>query len=183
MVAEILNANFKFERLAECRQTKARVGVFSTPHGIVETPRFMPVGTLANVKTMTPAQLQDTGAQMILSNTYHLHLQPGEAIVAGGGGLHKFMNWDGPILTDSGGFQVFSLSEMRKISEEGVTFRSPHDGKIIELTPERSIEIQNTLGADVIMAFDECPPYPARDRKSTRLNSSHVKRSRMPSSA
>lgn len=161
MVAEILNANFKFERLAECRQTKARVGVFSTPHGIVETPRFMPVGTLANVKTMTPAQLQDTGAQMILSNTYHLHLQPGEAIVAGGGGLHKFMNWDGPILTDSGGFQVFSLSEMRKISEEGVTFRSPHDGKIIELTPERSIEIQNTLGADVIMAFDECPPYPA----------------------
>ena len=121
----------------------------------------MPVGTLANVKTLTPAQLKDTGAQMILSNTYHLHLQPGEGIVAGGGGLHKFMGWDGPILTDSGGFQVFSLSEMRKISEQGVKFRSPHDGKIIELTPERSIEIQNTLGADIIMAFDECPPYPA----------------------
>jgi queuine tRNA-ribosyltransferase len=126
-----------------------------TPHGPVETPRFMPVGTLANVKTVTPEQLRNTGAQMILSNTYHLHLQPGESIVAGGGGLHKFMGWNGPMLTDSGGFQVFSLSEMRKISEEGVTFRSPH------LTPERSIEIQNTLGADVIMAFDECPPYPA----------------------
>ena len=121
----------------------------------------MPVGTLANVKTLTPAQLKDTGAQMILSNTYHLHLQPGEGIVAGGGGLHKFMGWDGPILTDSGGFQVFSLSEMRTISEQGVKFRSPHDGQIIELTPERSIQIQNTLGADIIMAFDECPPYPA----------------------
>ncbi len=121
----------------------------------------MPVGTLANVKTITPAQLKDTGAQMVLSNTYHLHLQPGEDIVAGGGGLHKFMGWHGPMLTDSGGFQVFSLSEMRKITEEGVTFRSPRDGQIIKLTPERSIAIQNTLGADVIMAFDECPPYPA----------------------
>lgn len=98
---------------------------------------------------------------MVLSNTYHLHLQPGEAIVAGGGGLHKFMGWNGPMLTDSGGFQVFSLSEMRKITEEGVTFRSPHDGQIIKLTPEKSIEIQNTLGADVIMAFDECPPATA----------------------
>jgi len=121
----------------------------------------MPVGTLANVKTITPAQLAATGAQMVLANTYHLHLQPGEAIVAGGGGLHKFMGWSGPMLTDSGGFQVFSLSEMRKITEEGVTFRSPHDGQMIKLTPERSIEIQNILGADVIMAFDECPPYPA----------------------
>lgn len=121
----------------------------------------MPVGTLANVKTLTPAQLKDTGAQMVLSNTYHLHLQPGEDIVAGGGGLHKFMGWNGPILTDSGGFQVFSLSGMRKITEEGVTFRSPHDGQMIKLTPERSIEIQNTLGADVIMAFDECPPHTA----------------------
>jgi queuine tRNA-ribosyltransferase len=156
-----LSANFSFECVAACSQTKARAGVFYTPHGVVETPRFMPVGTLANVKTMTPAQLKATGAQMVLSNTYHLHLQPGEAIVAGGGGLHKFMGWDGPMLTDSGGFQVFSLSEMRKITEEGVKFRSPHDGQIINLTPERSIQIQNTLGADVIMAFDECPPYPA----------------------
>lgn len=121
----------------------------------------MPVGTLANVKTLTPSQLQETGAQMVLANTYHLHLQPGEDIVAGAGGLHRFMGWNGPILTDSGGFQVFSLSEMRTISEEGVTFRSPRNGDIIKLTPERSIQIQNTLGSDVIMAFDECPPYPA----------------------
>lgn len=121
----------------------------------------MPVGTLATVKTLTPEQLKATKAQMVLANTYHLHLQPGEAIVAGGGGLHQFMGWDGPMLTDSGGFQVFSLSELRKITEAGVTFRSPRDGRMIELTPERSIQIQNTLGADVIMAFDECPPYPA----------------------
>lgn len=121
----------------------------------------MPVGTLANVKTLTPAQLKGTGAQMVLSNTYHLHLQPGESIVERAGGLHRFMGWDGPMLTDSGGFQVFSLSEMRTITDEGVTFRSPRDGQMIEFTPERSIAIQNALGADVIMAFDECPPYPA----------------------
>ncbi|MDJ0619444.1 MAG: tRNA guanosine(34) transglycosylase Tgt [Calothrix sp. MO_192.B10] len=156
-----MTAKFSFQCSANCSHTHARAGIFSTPHGVVETPRFMPVGTLANVKTLTPAQLKNTGAQMVLSNTYHLHLQPGEDIVAGGGGLHKFMAWDGPMLTDSGGFQVFSLSEMRKITEEGVTFRSPHDGQIINLTPERSIEIQNTLGADVIMAFDECPPHTA----------------------
>jgi queuine tRNA-ribosyltransferase len=121
----------------------------------------MPVGTLANVKTLTPAQLQATGAQMVLANTYHLHLQPGEDIVAAAGGVHRFMGWDGPMLTDSGGFQVFSLSEIRTISDEGVTFKSPRDGQMIHLTPERSIQIQNALGADVIMAFDECPPYPA----------------------
>ncbi len=154
-------APFSFELQATCPHTGARAGVFHTPHGIVETPRFMPVGTLANVKTMTPAQVKSTGAQMILSNTYHLHLQPGEHIVAGGGGLHKFMGWEGPILTDSGGFQVFSLSEMREISDDGVVFRSPFDGTIINFTPEESIRIQNTLGSDVIMAFDECPPYPA----------------------
>jgi queuine tRNA-ribosyltransferase len=121
----------------------------------------MPVGTLANVKTVTPDQLQQTGAQMVLANTYHLHLQPGEDIVAKAGGLHQFMGWQGPILTDSGGFQVFSLSEMRTISEKGVTFRSPKDGQMIHLSPERSIQIQNALGSDVVMAFDECPPYPA----------------------
>jgi queuine tRNA-ribosyltransferase len=121
----------------------------------------MPVGTLANVKTLTPAQLAATGAQMVLANTYHLHLQPGEGIVAQAGGLHRFMGWNQPMLTDSGGFQVFSLSELRKITEDGVTFRSPRDGQIINMPPERSIEIQNALGADVIMAFDECPPYPA----------------------
>jgi queuine tRNA-ribosyltransferase len=118
----------------------------------------MPVGTLATVKGLTPAQIATTGAQMILANTYHLHLQPGESIVERAGGLHDFMGWKDPILTDSGGFQVFSLSELRKIEESGVTFRSPRDGRIIEITPERSIQIQNALGADVIMAFDECPP-------------------------
>lgn len=121
----------------------------------------MPVGTLANVKTLTPAQLKDCGAQMVLANTYHLNLQPGSDLVQEAGGVHKFMGWDGPMLTDSGGFQVFSLSEMRTISDDGATFRSPRDGSIIEMPPERSIEIQNQLGADVIMAFDECPPYPA----------------------
>ncbi|OKH38907.1 tRNA guanosine(34) transglycosylase Tgt [[Phormidium ambiguum] IAM M-71] len=156
-----MNSGFQFVCQACCDRSQARAGVFSTPHGEVETPRFMPVGTLATVKTVTPRQLQATGAQMVLANTYHLHLQPGEQIVAGAGGLHKFMAWKGPILTDSGGFQVFSLSELRKITENGVTFRSPRDGRIIELTPEKSIQIQNALGADVIMAFDECPPYPA----------------------
>lgn len=162
-----MSSSFKFQCLAGCSHTKARAGVFSTPHGLVETPRFMPVGTLATVKTVTPAQLQETGAQMVLANTFHLHLQPGESIVSKAGGLHRFMGWHGPMLTDSGGFQVFSLGRgnssdrpMRKITEEGVTFRSPRDGRIIELTPERSIQIQNALGADVIMAFDECPPYP-----------------------
>lgn len=121
----------------------------------------MPVGTLANVKTITPEQLHATGAQMVLANTYHLHLQPGEDIVSKAGGVHRFMAWDKPMLTDSGGFQVFSLSEMRTIFEEGVTFRSPRDGQMICITPEKSIQIQNALGADVIMAFDECPPYPA----------------------
>lgn len=156
-----MGTSFSFHQQAQCRSTQARAGVFLTPHGEVETPRFMPVGTLANVKTITPAQLQATGAQMILANTYHLHLQPGEDIVAKAGGLHSFMAWSGPILTDSGGFQVFSLSEIREITDEGVTFRSPRDGQLVHLTPEKSIQIQNALGADVIMAFDECPPYPA----------------------
>ena len=132
-----------------------------TPHGRVETPKFMPVGTLATVKALTPAQLKGTGAQMVLANTYHLHLQPGEDLIARAGGLHRFMGWDGPMLTDSGGFQVFSLASLRTIQEEGVKFRSPRDGRIINLTPEKAIAIQNQLGADVIMAFDECPPYPA----------------------
>ena len=156
-----MSQNFSFHSQALCSQTKARAGIFITPHGSIDTPRFMPVGTLANVKTLTPSQLEAAGAQMILANTYHLHLQPGENIVAGAGGLHKFMAWNRPILTDSGGFQVFSLGNIRTISEAGVKFRSPRDGSMIDLTPERSIQIQNKLGADVIMAFDECPPYPA----------------------
>jgi queuine tRNA-ribosyltransferase len=156
--------HFSFQLQAQCPDTKARAGIFYTPHGIVETPRFMPVGTLANVKTVTPAQLKDAGAQMVLSNTYHLHLQPGEDIVARAGGLHKFMAWSGPMLTDSGGFQVFSLSDLRSITDDGVTFRSPRDGHMIEMRPETSIGIQNQLGADVIMAFDECaPPGVGRD--------------------
>jgi queuine tRNA-ribosyltransferase len=121
----------------------------------------MPVGTLANVKTVTPAQLKDCDAQMVLANTYHLHIQPGEDLVEEAGGLHRFMHWSGPILTDSGGFQVFSLSDIRSITDEAVIFQSPRDGAIIELSPEKSIAIQNQLGADVIMAFDECAPYPA----------------------
>lgn len=148
---------FSFECQASCSHTQARAGLFHTPHGVVETPRFMPVGTLGTVKGITPRQLQETSAQMILANTYHLHLQPGESIVERAGGLHNFMAWEHPILTDSGGFQVFSLSQLRKITETGVVFRSPRDGRIVELTPEKSIQIQNALGADVIMAFDECP--------------------------
>ena len=152
---------FSFHCQSRCSQTQARAGLWHTPHGTVATPRFMPVGTLGTVKGLTPAQIETTGAQMILANTYHLHLQPGEAIVEKVGGLHQFMGWQSPILTDSGGFQVFSLSQLRQIEEVGVTFRSPRDGRIIQLTPERSIQIQNALGADVIMAFDECPPADA----------------------
>jgi queuine tRNA-ribosyltransferase len=156
-----LASAFSFQQQAGCSQTSARAGLFNTPHGVVETPRFMPVGTQATVKSMTPDQLKACDAQMVLANTFHLHLQPGEALVSKAGGLHTFMAWDGPMLTDSGGFQVFSLSGLRVIREDGVTFRSPKDGRMIEFSPERSIQIQNTLGADVIMAFDECPPYPA----------------------
>ena len=155
------NISFKFHCQHTCHQTQARAGIFETPHGQVETPRFMPVGTAATVKGLTPAQLEAAQAQMILANTYHLHLQPGEAIIEKAGGLHSFMGWKQPILTDSGGFQVFSLSDLRKISENGVIFRSPRDGRYIDFTPERAIAVQNALGADVIMAFDECPPYPA----------------------
>lgn len=142
-------------------RTRARRGRLHTPHGTIETPVFMPVGTQATVKAMRPEEVKDMGAEIILSNTYHLYLRPGDNIVKEAGGLHKFMNWDRAILTDSGGFQVFSLGRLRKISEEGVKFRSYLDGSPHMLTPEKSIEIQNNLGADIIMAFDECAPYPA----------------------
>ncbi len=151
----------------QCPNTLARAGIFDTPHGSIPTPCFMPVGTLANVKTLTPDQVKAAGAYIILSNTYHLHLQPGESIIQMAGGLHRFMNWPGPILTDSGGFQVFSLSQIRTLDDEGVTFKSPHDGRLIHFTPEHSIRVQNALGADVIMAFDECPPYPASHAEVT----------------
>lgn len=141
------------------KQTGARLGKITTPHGTFETPMFMPVGTLASVKTIAPEELEEMGAGIILSNTYHLWLRPGEDIVAEAGGLHKFMNWDKGILTDSGGFQVFSLSDMRKIEEEGVHFRSHLDGSKLFLSPEKAINIQNKLGPDIMMSFDECPPF------------------------
>ncbi|GIP39224.1 queuine tRNA-ribosyltransferase [Paenibacillus sp. J31TS4] len=150
-----------YELIKTCRQTGARLGRVHTPHGVIETPAFMPVGTLATVKTMAPEELKQMDAQIILSNTYHLFLRPGHELVKRAGGLHKFMNWDRPILTDSGGFQVFSLSELRKITEEGVTFRSHLNGDKLFLSPEKVMEIENALGADIMMAFDECPPYPA----------------------
>lgn len=154
---------FAFTIQHRCGCTAARCGTFHTPHGPVQTPRFMPVGTLASVKGVSPAQLAETGAAMVLANTYHLHLQPGEAVVQEAGGLHRFMGWQGPLLTDSGGFQVFSLGAINTINDDGVTFRSPRDGARITLTPERSMEIQMALGADVVMAFDQCPPYPASE--------------------
>ncbi|MCP3030432.1 tRNA guanosine(34) transglycosylase Tgt [Halobacillus sp. A1] len=150
-----------YELIKTCKQTGARLGRVHTPHGSFETPMFMPVGTLATVKTMSPEELERMGAQIILSNTYHLWLRPGEDIVEEAGGLHKFMNWDGSILTDSGGFQVFSLSDLRQIEEEGVHFRNHISGEKLFLSPEKAMHIQNSLGADIMMAFDECPPYPA----------------------
>ena len=154
---------FDFLIDAHCQNSQARCGCFQTPHGPVHTPRFMPVGTLATVKGVSTAQLGETGAQMVLSNTYHLHLQPGEQVVAEAGGLHRFMGWSGPMLTDSGGFQVFSLADLNRIDDHGVDFRNPRDGSRILLTPEKSMEIQMALGADVAMAFDQCPPYPATE--------------------
>ena len=151
----------EYKLIKKSKDTKARVGEIKTNHGIIKTPVFMPVGTRATVKTMTPEEVKDLGAQIILSNTYHLFLRPGPEIIEKAGGLHKFMNWHGPILTDSGGFQVFSLSANRKITEEGVTFRSHIDGSKQFLSPEVSIDVQNSLGSDIIMAFDECAPYPA----------------------
>ena len=150
-----------FELKKVCKDTNARRGQLKTPHGNIETPVFMPVGTAATVKAMRPEDVKELGASIILSNTYHLYLRPGHEIVREAGGLHKFMNWDRAILTDSGGFQVFSLGDLRKITEEGVTFRSHIDGSKHMFTPEKSMEVQNALGSDIIMAFDECAPYPA----------------------
>ncbi len=151
----------KYELIKTCAQTGARLGRLHTPHGVIDTPTFMPVGTQASVKGMSPEELKSLGAQIILSNTYHLFLRPGHELVKEAGGMHRFMNWDRPILTDSGGFQVFSLSEMRKITEEGVEFRSHINGDKLSLTPESATQVQNALGSDILMAFDECPPYPA----------------------
>ncbi len=152
------NSALIFELLHKDSRSKARRGRITTPHGVIETPVFMPVGTQATVKAMKPEDVERTGAQIILSNTYHLMLRPGSDIVREAGGLHEFMNWHKPILTDCGGFQVFSLGHMRKITEEGALFSSHIDGSRHMLSPERSIEVQNDLGADIIMGFDECAP-------------------------
>src|SRR5256885_2877721 len=153
-----------FQLLA--RDGRARRGRLTTAHGTIETPCFMPVGTAATVKAMTPEDVRATGAEIILCNTYHLMLRPGAERVARLGGLHKFMNWPGPILTDSGGYQVMSLADLRKIDEDGVRFQPQLDGGKHLLTPERSIEIQNLLDATITMAFDECTPYPATEAEA-----------------
>ncbi len=156
----------KFTVLNKDSGTAARTGRLELAHGVVDTPCFMPVGTQATVKSVTPEEVEESGAQIILANTYHLGLRPGIEIVKNAGGLHSFMHWDRPILTDSGGYQVFSLADLREISKEGVVFRDHIAGSLHTLTPAKSIEIQQALGADVIMAFDECPPYPS-DRDYT----------------
>lgn len=159
---------FEYNLIATDPETGARAGEFITPHGVIKTPVFMPVGTQATVKAIVPEELEELGAQIVLSNTYHLHMRPGEDLVAEAGGLHRFMNWKHPILTDSGGFQVFSLSDLRKINEDGVEFRSHIDGSKHFMRPEDSIAIQEKLGADIIMAFDECVELPCDEEYSKK---------------
>ena len=162
---------FKFDLIAQ--DGDARAGVFHTPHGDIPTPIFAPVGTQASVKTLTQDHLIELNAKLILANTYHLYLRPGDELIADLGGLHSFMSWEGPILTDSGGFQVFSLSDMRKVDEDGVTFKSYLDGSTHRFTPERSIEIQENLGADIMMAFDECAEPYDRDYIENAMHRTH----------
>ena len=168
-----MDFEFKFEVTAVDPHTHGRNGRFLTPHGIIETPVFAPVGTQATVKALRPSDLKELNTTLILSNTYHLYLRPGDELVKELGGLHNFMQWNGPILTDSGGFQVFSLSETRKIDADGVTFQSHHDGSRHRFTPESSIAIQENLGADIIMAFDECPPSDNYDYVKQSLMRTH----------
>ncbi|HKI17828.1 MAG TPA: tRNA guanosine(34) transglycosylase Tgt, partial [Isosphaeraceae bacterium] len=151
----------RFTHLGQDTGSGARRGRIDTPSGSLETPAFMPVGTQATIKGLTPDQLHATGTRMLLANTYHLALRPGERVVAAIGGLHTFMGWEGPILTDSGGFQVFSLSARNRVTDQGVTFRSHLDGRLLELTPEHATTIQEQLGADVAMCLDHCPALPA----------------------
>ncbi|MTI79761.1 MAG: tRNA guanosine(34) transglycosylase Tgt [Firmicutes bacterium] len=168
-----------FETIKQDSRTRARTGRLHTPHGTVETPIFMPVGTQATIKTMTPDEVEEVGGRLVLSNTYHLYLRPGHDLIQQGGGLHDFMNWHGPILTDSGGFQVFSLGDLRKITEDGVEFRSHIDGSKHFFSPERVMEIEMALGADIAMAFDECAPYPCEHdyaKKSLELTTRWAKR-------
>ena len=149
--------DFRFDLIATDPHSRARAGLIHTPHGVVPTPAFIPVGTQATVKALTPRDLREVGASILLANTYHLYLRPGSEVIARLGGLHRFMGWDGPLITDSGGFQVFSLAELRKVDADGVTFRSHLDGSIHRLTPEKAIAIQEQLGADIILCLDECP--------------------------
>ena len=160
---------FSYEVTHVCKQSGARLGVLHTPHGDIQTPIYMPVGTAACVKAMTPREMEEIGTQILLSNTYHLHLRPGEKLIQEAGGLHKFMSWNKPILTDSGGFQVFSLAGIRTIKEEGVTFQSHLDGSRHFIGPEESMDIQMALGSDICMAFDVCSPYPC-DYDTARVN-------------
>jgi len=155
---------FEFDYIKEAKNSRARAGVFHTPHEAIQTPVFMPVGTQATVKTLSPHELTDLGAGIILANTYHLHLRPGSEIIKEAGGLHKFENWPGAILTDSGGFQVFSLQDISKITDDGVQFQSHHDGTKHFFSPEKVMEIEHNLGADIIMAFDECPASDAEPK-------------------
>jgi len=169
----------KFEVLKKHRHSSARLGVLTTPHGKINTPCFMPVGTQATVKALTTENLKSIGAQIILGNTYHLYLRPGHELIQSLGGLHKFMNWLHPILTDSGGYQVFSMNKLTKVIEEGVTFKSHIDGSNHFISPEKAIEIQEALGADIIMAFDEPTPYPSdisTTKKSLQLTTRWAKR-------
>ena len=158
---------FKYELLHECKKTGARAGILHTPHGDIETPIFMPVGTNSTVKMITGQHLEQTGAQIILANSYHLYLRAGSELIKSFGGIHGWMNWKKPVLTDSGGFQVFSLSKIRKITEDGVKFRDPKNGKEHFISPEISMQIQEDIGADIIMAFDECAPYPCTHKEAT----------------
>jgi queuine tRNA-ribosyltransferase len=167
-----MDAPFDFTIIAS--QKRARAGIFNTPHGLLQTPIFAPVGTQATVKSLTPAQLEELGATLVLANTYHLYLRPGDELIDRLGGLHSFMQWPRPILTDSGGFQVFSLADSRKIDEDGVTFKSHIDGSFHRLTPENSIAIQENLGADIIMAFDECAPPNDRAYNERALVRTHA---------
>ena len=173
------NQYFSFELQKVDPETGARAGVFHTPHGDIETPVYMPVGTQATVKGMLPRDLKEIGSQIILSNTYHLYMRPGDELIARAGGLHKFMNWDRPILTDSGGFQVFSLASLNKITDDGVTFSSHVDGSRHTFTPELAMKIQHNLGSDVIMAFDQCSEYGydhAQDRLAMELTGRWLER-------
>jgi queuine tRNA-ribosyltransferase len=153
--------HFEFELIKTCKRTGARLGRLHTPHGVIETPCYMPVGTQATVKAMSPRDLHDVGASIILSNTYHLYMRPGHELIRTAGGLHTFMGWDKPILTDSGGFQVFSLAKMNQIKEDGVEFNSHIDGSKHFFTPEKVMEIEEALGSDIAMCFDECAPFPS----------------------